>query len=199
MTKTNTGLVEYALAQLGKPELWRDVVGYEGLYQVSNFGRVKSLNYHRSGEPRIIAQRQDRYGYKAVNLSKDGAARQVSVHRLVATAFIPNPDYLPQVNHKDEDKTNNTADNLEWCTNKYNMNYGTHNERCAAGIAKPILQIDLKTGKLTLWQSATHAANVLGQDRRKICRLCHTGAISDGYAWEFANGGKNNENVYGTR
>lgn len=194
MSKTEQGLVEYATAQLGKRELWRDVVGYEGLYQVSNFGRVKSLNYHRSGEERVIVQRQDRYGYKAVNLSKDGVARQINVHRLVATAFIDNPDYLPQVNHKDEDKTNNAVDNLEWCTGKYNMNYGTHNKRCADGISKPIIQIDLSTGEVTLWKSATQAAAVLGKDRRGICRMCHTEKEHGGYAWKFANGGITDEN-----
>lgn len=109
-------------------EVWKDIEGYEGLYQVSNTGQVKSLNYNQTGEIKVLKQGNAK-GYKRVGLFKNGKTKQYSVHRLVALAFISNPDDLPMVNHKDEDKTNNNVNNLEWCTHEYNMSYGTRNER----------------------------------------------------------------------
>lgn len=141
-------------------EVWRDVVGYEGLYQVSNIGRVKRLAHTREISPKGYKQivsykekiispcRTDRY--IQLQLSKNGKKQPVLVHRLVAEAFIPNPNNLPCVNHKDENKHNNCADNLEWCTQKYNLNYGegykihTHLMRTRHG--KAVDQYD-KNGK----------------------------------------------------
>lgn len=117
-------------------ENWRDVPGYEGLYQVSDHGNVRSIarritdthcTRHFSG--RLLKQFLDHNGYKVVTLSKQGLLKQIKVHRLVAMAFIPNPKNYPQVNHKDEDATNNLVCNLEWCDGKYNSNYGTRNAR----------------------------------------------------------------------
>lgn len=119
-------------------EVWKDVPGYEGLYQISNYGRVKSLARKSSGKrpiDQIIKQVKDAYGYYTVGLhnAKGGiASHTVKVHRLVAMVFVQNPNNLPEVNHKDEDKTNNHADNLEWCTTKYNLTYG-HRLDCARG------------------------------------------------------------------
>lgn len=121
-------------------EEWRDVVGYEGLYQVSSFGRVKSLDriiHYPSGKiyhltEKILTNRRDNYGYEYVGFYKDGKAKNFKVHRLVADAFVPNPDNLPQVNHRNEDKTCNVPDNLEHCTQLYNMNYGTLRKRSVA-------------------------------------------------------------------
>ena len=111
-------------------EEWRDIEGYEGLYQVSNLGRVKSLNCRgHKGCIGILTPRFDGKGYEMVALYKEGKARNTKVHRLVAQAFIPNPNNYPQVNHKDEDKTNNCVDNLEWCDTQYNNTYGTRIER----------------------------------------------------------------------
>ena len=110
-------------------EVWRDVPGYEGKYQVSNTGQVRSLNYMHTGKTKILKQDTSKRGYKRVILSKNGKVKAYSVHRLVAIAFIPNPNNWPQVNHKDENPANNFYKNLEWCTPKYNMNYGTRNER----------------------------------------------------------------------
>ena len=104
-------------------EEWRDIKGYEGLYQISNLGRVHSY-YKRD----ILEPKEDK-GYLRVGLYKNGKRKPYSIHRLVAEAFIPNPNNYPQVNHKDEDKSNNRVSNLEWCTAKYNINYGTHNKR----------------------------------------------------------------------
>ena len=112
-------------------EEWRDVVGYEGLYMVSNCGRVKSLKFSNGKREKIMKLSDRGNGYLRVSLSKDGESKHYNVHRLVAIAFIPNPDNLPYVNHKDECKTNNNVDNLEWCTVEYNNTYGTAKERQA--------------------------------------------------------------------
>lgn len=112
-------------------EIWKDIVGYEGLYQVSNKGRVKSLRYYGGNNEQIksLGLRSD--GYLNVSLSKNGKAISKSVHRLVAVAFIPNPENLEMVNHIDENKENNCVENLEWCTRSYNQIYSLkrHPER----------------------------------------------------------------------
>lgn len=108
-------------------EIWKDIKGYEGKYQVSNYGNVKSLNYHRTGKEQLKKPTLQTNGYFYVSLCKPNKC--FSIHRLVAEAFIPNPDNLPCVNHKDEVKTNNHVDNLEWCTQKYNNEYGTRLKR----------------------------------------------------------------------
>ena len=110
-------------------EMWKDIPGYERLYQVSNLGNVRSLNYNRTGEIKLLKQSTNKHEYKLVSLCKNGKTKTCKVHRLVAIAFIPNPNNLPIINHKDEDKTNNNVNNLEWCTYEYNVNYGTRNER----------------------------------------------------------------------
>lgn len=117
-------------------ETWKSVVGYEGLYEVSNLGNVRSVDRYVHSEYRShtvkgisIKQHLGKDGYMFVTLSKDGNKKSYKVHRLVAQAYIPNPEDLPQVNHMDEDKCNNVVTNLEWCTAKYNVNYGTGRER----------------------------------------------------------------------
>ena len=103
-------------------EEWKPVENYEDLYWVSNLGNVKNKRKDKK-----LSINLD--GYYVVNLSKNGKSKIFTVHRLVAQAFIPNPDNLPQVNHKDENKLNNNVDNLEWCNSNYNHNYGTRNKR----------------------------------------------------------------------
>lgn len=120
-------------------EIWADVKGYEGLYQVSTLGQVRSLdriyeyqssagrNYTRLIKGRVLKQ-TCYLKYMGVGLAVKGVIKNCLVHRLVAEAFIPNPDNLPQVNHKDEDPSNNCVDNLEWCSASYNVNYGSRND-----------------------------------------------------------------------
>lgn len=109
-------------------EIWKDVKGYEGKYQISNLGRVKSLNYARRKQVRILRPGiQKKTGYISVSLLKEGKQKTKTIHRLVAEAFIPNPKNLKQINHKDENKQNNCVNNLEWCSAKYNSNYGHRN------------------------------------------------------------------------
>mgnify|MGYP003463631969 FL=1 len=164
-------------------EEWRDIEGYEGLYQVSNLGRVKSFNYRgHKGCIEILTPRLDGKGYEMVALYKEGKVRNTKVHRLVAQAFIPNPNNYPQVNHKDENKTNNDVKNLEWCTNKYNHNYGTRNERVGKSLSKKVICIT--TGEIF-------------NSMREACRKynIHTGSMTEccrgkqktagGYKWEY--------------
>lgn len=112
-------------------EEWRPVIGYEGLYEVSSLGRVRSLDKYVKGKGyrlhkgKVLSPTKNKNGYLKVNLHCNGKRKTITVHRLVAQAFIPNPDNLPQVNHRDEDKTNNRVENLEMCDVKYNLSYGT--------------------------------------------------------------------------
>ena len=111
-------------------EEWRPIVGYEGLYEVSSYGRVRSVDRYDNRncvrKSKVLSLlKKSEYGYIQVNLSYNGKLYKKYVHRLVAQAFIPNPDNLPEVNHIDEDKTNNRVDNLEFCDHKYNLNFGT--------------------------------------------------------------------------
>ena len=118
-------------------EQWRPVKGYEGLYEVSSLGRVKSLNYNRTGVEKILKPGMTS-GYLQVGLYKDGEVKHFYVHRLVAEAFLPNPEGLTEVNHKDENKENNVVGNIEWASRLYNNNYGTRNKRAAAANSKPV-------------------------------------------------------------
>lgn len=116
-------------------EEWKDIKGYENKYQISNLGRVKALDYRRTGKEQIISIKNNK-GYSEVALWKDSKRKMFMVHRLVAQAFIPNPNNLPQVNHKDENKTNNIVENLEWCTQSYNNSYGTRLERVSSSLKR---------------------------------------------------------------
>ena len=118
-------------------EIWKDIEGYEGLYQVSSWGRVRSLDRYVSakcGGSRlvkgiIIKEYDNGLGYKLVHLCKDNKPKYAYVHRLVAAAFVANPEGYDEINHIDEDKGNNVPENLEWCSHKYNMNYGNRMEK----------------------------------------------------------------------
>ena len=104
-------------------EEWKDVVGYEGLYKVSNKGNVLSCNYYRNSKPHLMKPQKNSNGYLKVVLSKNKKSKQFTIHRLVALAFLPNPDNLEMVNHKDENPENNNIENLEWCSRSYNQVY----------------------------------------------------------------------------
>ena len=104
-------------------EEWKNVIGYEGLYEVSNIGNVKNVRRNT-----LLKLSKTNDGYIQVSLYKNGIRTGLRVHRLVAEAFLPNPDGLPLVNHKNEDKSDNSVENLEWCTAKYNTNYGHRTE-----------------------------------------------------------------------
>ena len=152
-------------------------------YEVNEIGEVRTI-----ATGFIKKQRTDRYGYKVVALNcGNGKQKFVTVHRLVAQAFVPNPDNLPCVNHKDENKTNNNADNLEWCTVAYNNRYGTHIEKCAAAKRKAV--IGTKDGEEVHFDSAREAGEVLGIPWRYIGDAIHHRGKrkrAGGYEWKFA-------------
>lgn len=171
-------------------EIFKDVKGYEGLYQVSNFGRIMSLNYNHTGEPKLLKMSKDKDCYLIVNLCKDGKRKMFRVHRLVAEAFIPNPDNLPQVNHKDEDKTNNFVGtpendykdgNLEWCTNEYNVNYGTRTEKTS----KSVLQFTLDGEFIREWASTAEVGRN-GFNRGYVSDCCREKyKQAYGFLWRY--------------
>ena len=166
-------------------EIWKDIEGYPN-YQISTMGRVKSLGNNKTRKDKILKSYKNNKGYLVVHLYKEGKVKGYSIHRLVTSAFIPNPNNLPQVNHKDEDKTNNRVDNLEWCDNDYNRNYGTRTERVFYKLSKPVLQFT-KDGKLVkIWENATHIKNELGFSSSSINSCCN-GKIktAHGYKWCF--------------
>lgn len=120
-------------------EIWRDIPGYEGFYQASSLGKIRSVdhvafcnydrNYKRTVKGKILSPTTNRYGYSMICMSVEGKIMNKSVHQLVALAFLPNPNNFDQINHKNEIKTDNRPENLEWCDAKYNANYGTKNKR----------------------------------------------------------------------
>ncbi len=180
-------------------EEWKDVKGFEGLYQVSNCGRVRSLdrkvqNRHgialKKGKVLSVANTNKRY--KKVNLWKNNVGQSFLVHRLVAEAFVDNPNSLPEVNHKDENPDNNHVDNLEWCDRLYNANYGTAIERASQkrrGVPigeKAIRQYTIDGKFVKRYDSAMKAAEDINGDNSGICK-CANGKYktSYGYVWRW--------------
>lgn len=165
-------------------EIWKDIQGYEGLYQISNYANVRRSG--KCGEQKELRQHLNTYGYYMVNLSRNGEHRPALVHRLVATAFIDNPESLPCVNHKDEDKTNNQIENLEWCDKAYNNRYGTHPKQISEANSKPVLQI--YNGKVVaIWKSCTEAAITGGFSISCIARCCSgERKTHKGYQWRWS-------------
>ena len=159
-------------------EIWKDCKGYEGKYQVSNQGRIWSVVSQRYLKPRL-----DSKGYWIVNLTApNGKKKTERIHRLVALAFIENPNNLPQVNHKDENKQNCNVDNLEWCDAKYNINYGTRNLRTAQSRCKKVYCVELDR----VFNSIKEAAEILHIDRRNISTVCRgRGKTCGGYHWQY--------------
>ena len=152
-----------------KNEEWRDVAGYEGLYQVSDQGRVKSLerkvpngDREQTVKERFLKPRIDRDGYLRLNLCAGGKPRVFFVHRLVCEAFHDNPENKLDVNHINENKTDNRACNLEWSTRRENCNHGSRNERVAKALGKPIAQYTLDGELVKIWPSATEAQRQAG-------------------------------------
>ena len=176
-------------------EEWKDIVGFEGSYQVSNLGRVKSLSRIvrantcglREISEKILSNAKSSCGYDLVMLSKNGKHYNKFIHRLVAETFIPNPNKYREVNHKDENKHNNMVENLEWCDRKYNANYGTGIERCAAKKCKPVVMIDVATGvELKTYKSAKEAMKETNINRNYIGMVClGKRATAGGYIWKF--------------
>lgn len=167
-------------------EIWKDIEGYPN-YMVSNMGRVKSLNYNRTGKEKIMKGGKDNNDYLFIILSKKGKVKKYLVHRLVAQVFIPNPNNFSEVNHKDEDKQNNCVENLEWCSREYNINYGTHNKRVAKTLSKPILQFTKNGEFIRKWDSATQVEKELGIYHSSITKCLKGKQKTSGeYIWMYA-------------
>ena len=165
-----------------KKEYWKPVVGYEGHYQISNFGRVKSIKF---GKEIILKQHKDKFGYLYVDLYKNNIKKKYKVHRLVAEAFLPNPYNLLQVNHRDENKLNNNVDNLEWCTNEYNINYGTRTERVSKKLSKPVLQFTLDGEFIREWASAMECKRN-GYNQGDVTLCCQgKRKTHNGFIWKY--------------
>ena len=166
-----------------KKEYWKPVLGYEGLYEVSNWGRVKSL---RLGKEQILKPFKTGKGYLQVGLWKNKHRKNYSIHQLVALHFIPNPYNLNEVNHKDENPQNNFVENLEWCTHSYNINYGTRTEKCSKKCSKPILQYTLDGEFVKEWESAIQAEREGGFKSRNITACCKGKRKSQGgFIWRY--------------
>lgn len=161
------------------------IEGYPN-YVVTNHGRIISLNYHHTGEPKILIPGTDTCGYQFVSLCMNGKPKKFKVHRLVATAFIPNHENLAEVNHKDEVKTNNHVDNLEWCDRQYNINYGSRNLKVAEAESKPVAQYT-KSGELVkVWSSIHEAEHNRGFNNGAIINCCKGRRYSHaGYCWRY--------------
>ena len=171
-------------------EHWKEIDGFEGIYEVSDLGRVKSLKY---GKEKILKPQKDGSGYLQVCLCKDGQCKSITVHRLIAEAFIPNPNNLDTINHKDEVKTNNTVSNLEWMSREDNINYGTRNKRVAEAntnnpkISKQVQMFDKKTGELlATFPSLMEAVRVTGINQGNVSSCCNGKLKSaGGYVWKY--------------
>lgn len=188
-------------------EEWTDIKGYEGVYQVSNLGRIKRFSFFKNirsngkqyVEEHILKGRKRKDRYIVVGLCVNSVCKIHLVHRLVANAFIPNPQNFPHINHKDENKSNNKVCNLEWCNQKYNSNYGTSAQRISAKLtngkrSKNVEQYDKDGTFIQSFPSASEAARVLNIPVSSIVRCCNNSpqySIVAGYQWKYKNGTKN--------
>ena len=151
----------------------KDIEGFEGEYAVTKDGRVWSYRTKKFLKPKVDSQ-----GYLSVNLSRKGKKFSRTIHRLVATAYIPNPNNLPQVGHLDEIRTHSWADNLCWCTASENINYGTRNKKVSKKMSTPVLCVELET----VFPSIKIAAKELQLDASHICKCCkNTNRRTGGY------------------
>ena len=162
---------------------WKPVVGFEECYLVSDSGQVWSLRRHKALSPTI-----DRYGYEKVVLSKDGKSFYRTVHRLVAQAFVPNPNNLATVNHINENKTDNRAVNLEWLSIADNDNHGTRNARMADTKCRlPVEQV-LPDGTTIQYSGVKDASRKTGINRCCIALCCkNIRKTAGGYKWRYLN------------
>lgn len=170
-------------------EVWKPVVGYETSDEISNMGRMRIINYRNTGKYKLRKFTINK-GYFTVGLTKNSITKLYQVHRLVAEVFIPNPQNLPCVNHKDENKLNNSVENLEWCDVKYNNAYGTRNKRIGqknknGKLSKTVLQYDLEGNFIKEWPSARECGRN-GFNQSSVASCCR-GELKThkGYIWKY--------------
>ena len=174
-------------------EIWKDIEGWEGLYQVSNLGKVKSLpRYHDAKHPYITKERilKPRFcgktrEYLSVSLNDNCEVKQMKVHRLVAQAFVPNPKGHKEINHINEDKSDNRAENLEWCSRSYNVNYGKRIEKQRVHLLIPVRQITLGGEFIRDFPSIIDAGDSLGIHPSNISKVVNGDRkTAGGFIWE---------------
>lgn len=183
-------------------EIWKDIVGYEGYYQVSNLGNVKSLNYKNvKGQEHNLTFKTNNDGRLWVILYKNGISKPMLVHRIVGMAFLKNPENLPQINHKDENPKNNNVENLEWCTGQYNIKYSAdrHPERYANCGAKKgskhngknkkfkVMQLSLDGELIREWENTREIYLQTGMSSSSITDCCKgKRRKAYGFKWQYA-------------
>lgn len=184
-------------------EIWKDIYEYEGLYQVSNFGNVRSLPRNKV-KGKLLNQEKTRNNYLRVSLSKDGKTQHMLVHRLVAYAFIPNDDlFKTDINHIDENTMNNNVNNLEWCDKVYNNNYGSRKDKASKSLtnrkdeSKRVAQYSLDGKLLKIWPSVKEITRNFKTCERSITNCCNGGHFdkrrnkfvnvsqSNGFIWKY--------------
>lgn len=183
---------------MNENEIWKDIEGYEGLYQISNLGRVKSLNYNRTNQEKILKQIKDRGGYFKVNLWKNGNQKTYQVHRLVANAFIDNPNNHPTVNHINEDKTDNRVYNLEWMDMSQQQRHGTCQQRRVAStnykeigrknaekLSKQVYQYSKDLKLIKIWESTMECGRN-GYNQGSVAACCRgERRLHKGFIWSY--------------
>ena len=187
-------------------EIWKDAVGFEDTLQVSNLGRIRRKAFNHTifngvnsfRKAHIVKPQLRKGGYYHITIHCKGKVRLMLVHRLVAMAFIPNPHNLPQVNHKDENPSNNCVDNLEWCDQKYNSNYGTNGQRISAKLTnglrgKVVEQYDRKGNFIKEFPSVAEVSRLLGLTTSSVARCCNGSkkySIVGGCQWKYKGSDK---------
>lgn len=179
-------------------EIWKDIQGYEGLYQISNYGRVRTVDrvsfqkHWQGGESKYLHKGKIRTphmrknGYFSINLVKDRKQKTFNIHRLVALHFIPRVEGKEYVNHIDADKTNNHVSNLEWCTQKENIQYAYDNGTKTPPHERKISQFDMDGNLLKVWKSETEIERVLGIYQANIYKVCKgLRKQAGGYKWQY--------------
>ena len=186
-------------------EIWKPVVGYEGLYEVSNLGKVKAIKWHRGEEEKEMRPYTTYKGYLRLRLTKNGKGKQFQIHRLVAEAFIPNPENKPYIDHINTDRTDNTVwlnedgsinyekTNLRWATNKENCNNPISRQNYSKSnkgkTAVPILQFDKNMKFIKKWESMADAETSLGIKSRlsEYCGNKYGRKTAGGFIWRYAD------------
>ena len=161
-------------------EKWKDINGFDGRYQISNIGNVRTNDYNHTHQTKLMRISKNQRGYHQICLTKNNKKKTYKIHRLVAEAFVCNPDplNLTYVNHIDENKDNNSAENLEWCTNAYNITYGSRTLKTS----KEYKQYDPRGKLVKVWPSCKEIERELGFSRRQINRCCD-GLIPSAYGF----------------
>lgn len=177
---------------MAKDEIWRDVKGFEGRYQVSNKGNIFSVDRIVRGKKwggRTLKPIHDKNGYLTVALYENGVGKNKKIHRLVSEAFLPNPNNYLEINHIDENKTNNHVENLEWCTREHNINHGKRTEK----VSKRVRAINIKTGEVITFSSTSEAGRK-GYHQGSVAAACRGvyntggGNLYRGYRWYYEEG-----------